>query len=115
MTTMNFTLSAALDGTVTAGGAGNGVSQTLTFDKGSYTVSFDAVKRNGYEKTAAPLQLTLDGAPVLTVESSQIAEKWAHYASPAVPVAAGTHTLAITLGDGDGMDLIDNVALKYSR
>ena len=96
-------------------GAGNGVSQTLTFDKGSYTVSFDAVKRNGYEKTAAPLQLTLDGAPVLTVESSQIAEKWAHYASPAVPVAAGTHTLAITLGDGDGMDLIDNVALKYSR
>jgi len=96
-------------------GAGNGISQTLTFDKGSYTVSFDAVKRNGYEKTAAPLKVTLDGAPVLTVESSQIAEKWAHYTSPALPVAAGAHTLAFTLGDGDGMDLIDNVALHFSR
>lgn len=96
-------------------GAGNGISQTLTFDKGTYTVSFDAVKRNGYEKTAAPLKVTLDGAPVLTVESSQITEKWAPHTSPAVPVAAGTHTLAFTLGDGDGMDLIDNVVLHYGR
>ena len=93
-------------------GAGNGVSQTLTFDKGSYMLDFDAVKRNGYEKTAAPIHVTLDGKSVLTLEPSQITEKWAHYTSPAILVAAGSHTLAITLGEGDGMDLIDNVTLR---
>ena len=95
-------------------GAGNGVSQTLTFDKGSYMLDFDAVKRNGYEKTAAPIHVTLDGKSVLTLEPSQITEKWAHYTSPAILVAAGSHTLAITLGEGDGMDLIDNVTLRRS-
>jgi len=93
-------------------GPGNGVSQTLTFDKGNYILGFDAVKRNGYEKTAAPIKVTLDGTLVLTLEPSQISEKWAHYTSPAFPVTAGSHTLAITLGEGDGMDLIDNVTLQ---
>lgn len=96
-------------------GAGNGVAQTITFDKGNYTVSFDAVKRNGYEKTAAPLKVTLDGVTVFALEPAQITEKWASYTSPAFPVAAGSHTLAITLGEGEGMDIIDNVALGYSR
>jgi hypothetical protein len=96
-------------------GTGNGVSQLITFDQGNYTVSLDGVKRRGYEKTAAPLRVTLDGVPVLTLESSQITENWAGYTSPVVPVAAGAHTLAITLGEGDGMDLIDNVEVKYCK
>ena len=93
-------------------GPGNGVAQTLTFDKGSYLLEFDAVKRSGYEKTAAPIKVTVDGACVLTLEPAQISEKWAHYTSPAFPVTAGSHTLALTLGEGDGMDLIDNVVLR---
>ena len=93
-------------------GPGNGVSQTLTLDKGSYILSFDAVKRNGYEKTAAPIKVTVDATSVLTLEPSQITEKWAHYTSPAFPVTAGSHTLSITLGEGEGMDLIDNVVLR---
>lgn len=96
-------------------GPGNGVSQVITFDKGNYTVSLDVVKRSGYEKTAAPLQVTLDGASVLALESSRINEKWASHTSPVIPVTAGPHTLAVTLGDGDGMDLIDNVEIKYRK
>jgi hypothetical protein len=96
-------------------GPGNGVSQSITFDKGGYTVSFDAVKRSGYEKTAAPLRVTIDNVPVFALEPSQITEKWASYTSPVFQVAAGIHTIALTLGDGDGMDMIDNVAIKYCR
>ncbi|MDA1005251.1 MAG: hypothetical protein O3A87_02035 [Verrucomicrobia bacterium] len=96
-------------------GPGNGVSQVITFDQGNYTVSLDVVKRRGYEKTAAPLKVTIDGVPVLTLASDQITETWAAYTSPVVPVTAGIHTLAITLGDGDGMDLVDNVAIKYGK
>lgn len=96
-------------------GAGNGISQSITFDKGSYAVSFDAVKRSGYEKSAAPLKVTLDGVPVFALESSQITEKWASHTSPVFQVAAGLHTLAITLGEGDGMDLIDNVKLVFKK
>jgi hypothetical protein len=96
-------------------GTGNGVSQSLTFDKGNYTVTFDAVKRSGYEKTAAAMRVTLDGTAVFTIEPNQITEKWAAYTSPAFPVSAGTHVFAITLGEGGGMDMIDNIALHYQK
>jgi len=89
-------------------GAGNGVAQAIAF-------SLDVVKRNGYEKTAAPLIITLDGATVLRLEPTQIAETWANHVSPAFPVTAGVHTLGIVLGDGEGMDIIDNVVLKYGK
>lgn len=96
-------------------GAGNGISQKIIFDKGNYAVSLDAVKRSGYEKTAAPLIVSLDGAPVLTLEASQITEKWACFTSPEFPVSAGPHVLGLALGEGEGMDLIDNVVLHYCR
>jgi hypothetical protein len=96
-------------------GPGNGVSQPITFDQGNYTVSLDAVKRRGYEKTAAPLKVMIDGVPVLTLASDQITEQWAGFTSPVFPVKAGLHTLAVTLGEGDGMDLIDNVVIHYCR
>ncbi len=35
-------------------GPGNGIAQSVTFDNGRYTVSFDVVKRTSYEATAAP-------------------------------------------------------------
>ena len=96
-------------------GAGNGISQSVTFDKGSYTVSFDVVRRRGYSTVSTPLSVTMDGVPVLTLNSSQITEAWASYTSPPFMVTSGNHTLAFTLGDGDGMDLIDNVVVAHSR
>ena len=96
-------------------GTGNGVSQTITFDKGNYTVTLDAVKRSGYEKTAAAIRVTIDGSAVFTIDVPQITEKWASYASPAFPVSAGPHTFAITLGEGGGMDMVDHVAIHYQK
>jgi hypothetical protein len=57
----------------------------------------------------------LDDVPVLTLESPQINETWACYTSPVFSVTAGVHTLAVTLGEGDGMDLVDNIALHYIK
>ncbi len=96
-------------------GPGNGISQTITFDKGNYTISFDAVKRSGYEKTAAPLKVTIDGVPVFTLEPSKITEAWASYTSPVFPVTAGPHVLGFSLGAGEGMDMLDNLALHYQK
>ena len=96
-------------------GIGAGVSQPIVFEQGNYTVSFDAAKRSGYEKTPAAIVVTIDGLPVFRVEIAQISEKWASYISPAIPVTAGIHVLGITLGDGGGMDFIDNVAIQYVK
>jgi len=95
-------------------GAGNGISQSINFDKGAYTVSFNAVKRNGY-KTAVPLTVTVDGAPVMTLESSQIGETWGSYTSTVFAVTSGAHTLGFANGEGDGMNMIDNVQVKCCR
>ncbi len=94
-------------------GAGNSISQRIVFDPGTYVIRFDAVKRNGYEKTAAPLKVMIDGVPVFALQSSEISEKWASYRSPAFPVSSGPRELAFALGEGDGMDIIDNVVLEY--
>jgi hypothetical protein len=105
----------AAEGVAALRGAGYGISQAITFDPGNYTISLDVVKRRGYEKTAAPFRVTLDGAPVLILESSQITERWARYTSPVFPVTAGAHTLGFTLGEGDGMDILDNVAIHFGK
>jgi hypothetical protein len=96
-------------------GVGNGISQPIMFDTGTYTLSFDAVKRRGYEKAAASLKVTLDEVTVMTLEPSAITEAWASYQTPAFVVTAGVHTLAITLGEGGGMDLVDNLVLRFEK
>ena len=105
----------APDGTRHSGfirGAGSSISQTINFDKGNYTASFDAVKRSGYSPTASPLAVTMDGKPLLTLDASQLSEAWGSYTSPVFAVTSGAHTLAFTIGEGEGMDLIDNVEVK---
>jgi len=95
-------------------GNGSSVSQSVFFDRGNYTLHFDAVKRSGYVAKAVPLVVSLDGTTVFTVEASQLTEAWASFKSPAFPVTAGAHTLAFTVAAGDdSMDLIDNVVLRY--
>ena len=108
----------APDGTWHCGfirGATNNIAQTINFDQGRYTVSFNAVKRAGYSPVANPLTVSVDGVPVLTVEPARISEVWGTYTSPPFTVTAGPHTLAFVLGVGDGMDLIDNVVLTYVK
>jgi len=92
-------------------GAGNGISQVVMFDPGEYALSFDAVKRNGYGKAATPVTVSIDGKPVLSLQASQISDKWNTYTTPDFSVAAGPHTLAFTLGEGESMGLIDNVMI----
>jgi peptidoglycan/xylan/chitin deacetylase (PgdA/CDA1 family) len=92
-------------------GAGNGISQSITFDQGRYTVRFDVVKRNGYSPTASPMTVSIDGTPVLSLQASQITDTWNTYTSPAFSVASGAHTLAFTLDAEGGMDMIDNVVI----
>ena len=96
-------------------GAGNGIAQQLIFDPGSYTIRFDAVKRGGYEKVAAPLVVTIDGEAIFTVKSSEIIEKWGRYQSPPFKVSAGLHRFGVVLGEGDGMDLIDDLVLEFRK
>ena len=108
----------APDGTRHSGfirGAGNGISQSINFDKGNYTVSFDTVRRRGYSPISTPLTVSIDGAPVYTVDASRITDAWGSYTSPIFAVTSGAHTLAFTLGAGDGMDLIDNVVINYCK
>ena len=96
-------------------GAGSSFWQSINFDAGKYTVSFDAVKRRGYTKTAVPLTVTIDGVTVLKLDLSQITEAWGSYTSPIFTATSGAHTLAFTIGEGEGMDLIDNVTIKYCK
>jgi len=92
-------------------GAGSSMWQSIQLDGGKYTVSFDAVKRRGYTPTGVPLTVTMDGAPVMTVETSRLTEAWGSYTSAVFTATSGAHTLAFTIGQGEGMDLVDNVAI----
>jgi len=97
-------------------GKGSSLSQPINFDKGGYTVSFDAVKRTGYTAKAVPLIVSIDAAPVFTVEASQLTEAWGSFTSPVFTVTSGAHTLAFTIAEGDDtMDLIDNVVINYVK
>jgi len=95
-------------------GTGNGISQSVVFDKGNYEVSFDVVMRRG--TFGANLIVSIDGKQVFALEAAKIPKDWNRYTSPMFPVDSGTHTLAFTLGEGaDGHDLIDNVVIKYCK
>ena len=61
------------------------------------------------------MTVSVDCNPVYTVDASQISDAWGIYTSPVFTVAAGAHTLAFTLGEGDGMDMIDNVVIHHGK
>ena len=96
-------------------GEGSGISQVIHFDAGNFTVSFDAVKRTGYTSAAIPLTVTIDGKAVFTLEAAKLSDAWGSFTTPVFPLTAGAHTLAITAGAGDSMDLIDNVAIHFAK
>jgi len=62
-------------------------------------------------RASLPMTVSIDGKPVLSLEASQISDKWNTYTTPPFAVAAGAHTLAFTLGEGDSMGLIYHVVI----
>jgi len=76
-----------------------------------------AVKRAGYGAKAAPLSVSVDGAVILDLAPDKLGDAWTSFTSPVFLLTAGSHTLTFTLGkaEGDVMDLIDNVAIKYCK
>jgi peptidoglycan/xylan/chitin deacetylase (PgdA/CDA1 family) len=93
-------------------GAGNGFSQEVVFDAGEYVLSFDVVKRRGYEPSAAALRVSVGNSEVIALTPAQISEEWTHQTSPPFHVSDGVHRIAFTLGEGGGMDFMDNVRLQ---
>jgi len=49
---------------------------------------------------------------VFTLEAAKLSDAWGSFTTPVIALSAGAHTLAITAGAGDSMDLIDNVAIQ---
>jgi len=95
-------------------GIGNGISQSVVFDKGNYEVSFDVVMRRG--TFGAPLIVSIDGKEVFVLKADKIMKNWTRYTSPVFPVEAGAHMLGFTLGKGSaGHNLIDNVVVTYRK
>ncbi len=76
----------------------------------SFDINISVLERTGYAKTAAPLQVSVDGVTVFEISSEQITESWSQYRSPMVPIESGPHKIAITIGKG-GMVMIDNIAI----
>jgi len=62
-------------------------------------------------RASLPMTVSIDGKPVLSLDASQISDKWNTYTIPPCVVAAGLHTLAFTLGEGDSMGLIYHVVI----
>ena len=95
-------------------GIGNGISQSVVFDKGNYEASFDVVFRRG--TLGGNLIVSIDGKRVFVLDAAKITKDWNRYTSPMFPVDSGVHTLAFTLGEGpDGHVLIDNVQIQYGK
>jgi len=95
-------------------GTGNGISQAVVFDQGSYEVSFDVVARRG--TVGAPVVVSIDGKPLFTLEATKVMKDWNRYTSPGFVVESGPHTLAFNLGESnEGQDLIDNVQIKVTK
>ena len=122
------------DGTMHCGfvqGAGSSLSQSVMFDKGKYTISFDRRGINWTKVMYPSLNLVLDDRVLLTLEAyvkprkgqrGQRGKKvWTRHTSPVFSVSAGLHTISFVIGDDadpysyglSGANLIDNVRIEY--
>jgi hypothetical protein len=119
------------DGTKHCGfvqGAGSSLSQSVIFDKGKYTISFDRRGINWTKVMYPSLNLVLDDRVLLTLEAYVKPKKgqrgkkvWTRHTSPVFSVSAGLHTISFVIGDDadpysyglSGANLIDNVTINY--
>ena len=110
------------------GGAGSRLSQSVVFDEGTYTISFDrTIPRRIAGNSYPSLQLTIDGRVLLTLEGvtgerGKAPElEWKTYTSPVFTVTAGRHTISLVVGDDAepgnfglrGVNLVDNVRIEH--
>jgi hypothetical protein len=107
----------APDGTQVAFIQGNGsMSQSVSLDAGTYSVSFQAAQRGGILQTHyQELQFLVDGAQVGLVTPS--GTSYALYQTPTFTVAAGTHTIqlvGLNPQGGNNTALVDQVALTLA-
>jgi len=65
--------------------------------------------------TGSLLLYSVVGQALITVEPSKLSEAWGSFTSAVFTVTSGAHTLAFTIGEGEGMDLIDNVMIRYCK
>ena len=98
-------------------GPGSSISQTVVFDEGDYTISFDRLLKGG--KPAPGLRLVLDGRVLLALEGTPVKEpSWKRHTSPVFTVTAGLHTIEFShddQGERGPHNLIDSVTINHMK
>ena len=98
-------------------GHGSSISQTVVFDEGDYTISFDRLL-NG-SKPAPGLRLMLDGRVLLALEGTPVKEpSWKRHTSPVFTVTAGPHEIEFSHddhGERGPHNLIDNLTINQMK
>ena len=101
-------------------GTGSSISQSVVFDEGAYTISFDRLLK-GFKQATPDLRLMLDGRVLLTLEGTPVKKcSWKRHTSPVFRVTAGPHTIEFRHDDhGERQprnhNLIDNVTINHMK
>jgi hypothetical protein len=91
-----------------------GLSQTLTFAAGSYSLSFDAAQRAG-NASSQTFAVLIDGAAVGVFTPGDV--NYATFTTSSFTLTAGSHTVALVGLDPDGLEntvFIDQVAVNQT-
>ena len=92
-------------------GPDSSTSQSVVFDEGAYTISFDGLWKG------QDLRLMLDGRVLLTLEDSS-GKQWKRHTSPVFTVTAGLHTIEfLNIGERKPRvtSFIDNVTINHMK
>jgi subtilase family serine protease len=77
-------------------------SQAVTFNAGTYTISFSAAQRQNHQTSSQTIQITVDGNAVDTITPS--GTSYATYTTASFTVTAGSHTIAFVGQNPNGGD-----------
>ena len=106
----------APDGTQVAVLKNNGsMSQAVSFDAGSYVISFNAAQRAKYQSQAQQIEVLIDGTVLSTITPS--GTSYALYTTTDFTVSARTHTLTfqgLSPSTADSTAFIDTVTISAS-
>jgi hypothetical protein len=110
------------------GGKGSSISQSVVFDKGEYTISFDRSTTHRSDVSFPSINVAIDGRVLMTLESrtfkrNEDKRTWTQHTTPAFSVGSGKHTISFIVGDDAepsnyqlrGVGLIDNVTIKVKE
>ena len=103
------TQTAFLEGNSSGGGS---ISQSVTFDAGTYAIQFAAAQQPG--GGTQPLAISVDGTQVGDI-ITPASTSFAQYTTAHFTVSAGVHTITFSTTDnnnGDQSSFLDNVVLK---